>query len=203
MRKKIIVYDFDKTLTYKDTLFGFFYATIKNRLFGFPKLTIYIGSMIFAKFKIISNNRLKKIGIELFLKGKSSHDISLLSQKYARLIPFNKLYERFDVDNKNRYFIVSASFQEYLYPLFSKDVHIIGSVLSYDGDKVSGLKFNCYKEKKVLALKKIGIEEIDLLYTDSYSDVALAKISKKIVIVDGDKLIEVGNIDEFKRYFNR
>ncbi len=203
MTEKIIVYDFDKTLTYKDTLFGFFYASIKNPLLDFPKLTIYIGSMVLAKFKVISNSLLKEIGVELFLKGKSSHDITLLSQKYARLIPFNNLYETLHVDSQNDYFIISASFEEYLYPLFSKDVHIIGSVLSYDGDKVSGLKFNCYKEKKVLALKQRGIEEIDLLYTDSYSDLALAKISKKIVIVDGDKLIEVGNIDEFKRYFKR
>ncbi len=203
MRDSVIVYDFDKTLTYKDTLFGFFYSSVKNPLLLFPKLTIYMGSMVLAKFKVISNTRLKEIGIRVFLKGKSSHDISLLAQKYAKVIPFNKLYERFDVDPKNRYFIVSASFQEYLYPLFSKDVHVIGSVLSYEKDKVCGLEFNCYKEKKVLALKKIGIDQIDLLYTDSYSDVALAKISKKIVIVDGDKLIEVGNIDEFKRYFNR
>jgi len=50
----IVVYDFDKTLTYKDTLFGFFLEFSKNPL----KIVSYISLMILAKFGFISNDRI-------------------------------------------------------------------------------------------------------------------------------------------------
>ena len=73
--KKIVVYDFDKTLTYKDTLFGFFkFATKKNILYPY-KLSIYVLYMILTKSNFITNSKLKDIGIKLFL---TNLDINLL-----------------------------------------------------------------------------------------------------------------------------
>ena len=201
--RKVIVYDFDKTLTYKDTLFGFFYASLNNGLFSFPKLTIYIGSMILTKFHVISNQRLKEIGVAFFLKGLNKKALEKLVDRYKELIPFNRVYNELSFEKENKYFIVSASFEEYLCVLFPHEVKVIGSRLSYKNGVVQGLAFNCYQEAKVEALRNNGIKTIDVLYTDSFSDEALAKIAKKIVIVSGDKEIEVYNIDEFKRYFNR
>jgi len=62
--KEIIVYDFDKTLTYKDTLYGFFKAVANRDIFYFPKLFIYISFMVFAKLGLISNTTLKEYGIK-------------------------------------------------------------------------------------------------------------------------------------------
>ena len=66
----IIVFDFDKTLTFKDTLFGFYKIVNKNSsIFLIKRLLLLIGAFLY-KFKIIDNDSLKSFGIFLFLKGK-------------------------------------------------------------------------------------------------------------------------------------
>lgn len=47
------------------------------------------------------------------------------------------------------------------------------------------------------------IERIDILYTDSYSDHAFAKIANRTIIANGNNQTICDNIDKFKRYFNK
>ena len=64
--KRIVVFDFDKTLTYKDTLLGFFTTVGRERAFFLPKLMFYLFSMVQAKTGLISNTTLKERGVALF-----------------------------------------------------------------------------------------------------------------------------------------
>jgi len=193
----IVVYDFDKTLTYKDTLFGFFLEFSKNPF----KIFFYFCLMVCAKLKLISNDILKRWGVKLFLKGVSKDTIEKKAHIYAKKIKTNSLYK--EIDLKDRVFIVSASFQEYLKPLFSKDVSIIASRLDYADGKVVGLLFNCYGKNKIDALQKEGIFKIDLFFTDSYSDKPLALLTKKIVIVKDDTKTMCNTLKEFENYFKK
>ena len=68
---------------------------------------------------------------------------------------------------------------------------------------ISEFSFNCYSTNKNYILQKNGVNSIRTLYTDSYSDVSLARISKQIVIVNNDKLIKCKDINEFNLYFNK
>ena len=201
--KRVVVFDFDKTLTYKDTLLGFFTTVGRERAFFLPKLMFYLFSMVQAKTGLISNTTLKERGVALFLKNLSAETVAKYAHEYGKKIVFNKLYRRLDFDEKSLYVVVSASFEEYLKPLFPDFVEVIGSRLAYENSCVSALKFNCYEKEKVKALSEKGIESIDLLYTDSFSDYALAKIAKKIVIVEKDKLTECKSIEAFREYFQR
>jgi hypothetical protein len=201
--KKIIVYDFDKTLTMHDTLFGFFRHASKKSIKYYAKLPIYIYWMILSKFGLVSNTKLKEIGVAFFLQNLSKETLMLKAKTYKQKIVFNNLYNDLEFKSDAQYFIVSASFEEYLQPLFSENVTIIGSKLKYKQDQISGLLFNCYKDVKKEVLEKLGISQIDLFYTDSYSDLALVTMSRKTIIVDKDKLIECDGVEAFKRNFGR
>ncbi len=203
MSKSVVVYDFDKTLTYSDTLLGFFSYVGKRRRLFLPKLTVYLFSMVAAKIGWISNTKLKERGVALFLKGVTVAELEKYAQEYSRTIVPNRLYHELTSHEAQECvcIVVSASFEAYLKPLFEEPVRVVGSSLRYREGCVDGLAFNCYREDKVKALHEAGIFKIDRLYTDSMSDYALAKIAEKIVIVDGDTLTECADITEFEEYF--
>ncbi len=201
--KKVIVYDFDKTLTYKDTLVGFFLYSAKKDI-SYPfKVIIYLLGMILSKLQIIKNTQLKTLGIKLFLSKLEQKTLLRKYSTYKNKIKFNKIYKTMTFTEENDYFVVSASFEEYLSAMFPKNVNIIASKMEYVDGVPVGIKINCYKENKILALNQWGIKTIDILYTDSYSDYTLAKISEKIIIINGDKETVCHDIDEFKRYFQK
>lgn len=203
MDNKVVVFDFDKTLTYNDTLFGFFLtATEKNIIYPI-KVFLYIFSMILAKLKVLSNKNMKRIGIELFLKGIDKVKFQSLSLDYSKKIKLNKLYHNFDFTSNNEIYIVSSSFTNYLTPLFPKNITVLGSEFIFKEEKILGLSFNCYESFKANILLKKGITKIDILYTDSYSDYSLACISEKIIIVNGDNTYECKNIEKFNSYFGK
>ena len=203
MENKIIVFDFDKTLTYHDTLFGFFMLCCrKNFLFPF-KVSIYFLLMTLAKLNLISNSKLKKSGVYLFLQGKDVKSIDKLSKIYSKRIKFNKLFNQYNFKKEKKVYIISASFDVYLRKIFPDNVIVIGSQIEYSSGVVIGLKYNCFKDEKINALSKKGVKKIDEFYTDSYSDFSLAKISKKIIIVNRDKLFDCKDIYEFNRYFKK
>jgi phosphoserine phosphatase len=155
--------------------------------------------MILTKFKLISNDALKEGGVKLFLKGKSKDEVERVAKNYAKTIKTNKVYK--EMSFEDRVLIVSASFEEYLKPLFPKNVEIVASKLKYKDNKVEGVLFNCYSKKKIDALKQKSVEEIDRFYTDSYSDKPLAKISKEIVLVRGDNQTICHSLKEFEEFF--
>jgi len=181
----MVVFDFDKTLTFKDTLIGFYKITNKSNLSYYIKRVLLIMSAICYKLKIISNNRLKKIGLGLFLKGKDKSYIDEKAKMYAASIKLNEIYYKdyLKYPIKDR-MIVSASFIEYLKPLFPNEKLLASSLLYSKSEIVIGLQDNMYADKKRVALFENGIKHIDLLYTDSYSDKALMEISDKVFLIN-------------------
>lgn len=201
--KKIIVYDFDKTLTYRDTLFDFFrFASDKNIYYPF-KVIVYFISMVLTKFNLLSNKTLKSIGVALFLKGLEKKIFINRCENYYLSIEFNQLYKKLSFAKDVNYYIVSASFEDYLIPIFPSFVKILGSTIEYKNGRVERMGRNCYKIKKVDYLKEIGVERIDTLFTDSFSDYPLATISDNIMVVTGDAQKHCRDINEFKKGFNR
>ena len=54
-----------------------------------------------------------------------------------------------------------------------------------------------FSKEKILALNNLNINYIDVFYTDSISDLPLAKLSKKIILIKNDKMIACNNIEDF------
>ena len=199
--EKVIVFDFDKTLTYKDTLFDFFCFVTNKNLTYWLRVLFFIFAIILTKIGVITNYNLKQFGIFIFLKGISESDLFLKSKQYSKKIILNKLYHNFDFESRKKIYIITASFVDYIIPLFPKNIKIFGSKFLFKKNKIYALDFNCFKSNKKEILIRNGIKEIDVFYTDSLNDISLAKFSKKIIIVNGDNLHECKNIEEFKSYF--
>ena len=186
-----IVFDFDKTLTDRDTLFGFYKLTNKPGFSYFIKRVLLLIAAICFKFKIISNNRLKKIGVSLFLKGKDKSFIDEKGRLYASSINLNKIYynDYLQYSIRDR-MVISASLIEYLKHKFPNEKIFASSLKYSESKKVIGLEENLYAEQKRKFIEQKGIERIDILYTDSYSDKALMEISNKIFLINkGIKII--------------
>lgn len=177
----LVVFDFDKTLTKKDTLLGFYrfcnpywYRFIKDFFFFFFSFLHFI--------KVIDNNKLKKIGISLYLKGKKKENLNILGEKYSKTIVFNDVYQSVFLAKYPNAVIASASFEEYLRPIFINN-KLIASRLEYRDATVIGLKENAYAIHKKDILIREGIKEIDIFYTDSKSDLPVCQISKTTIWV--------------------
>lgn len=203
--KKTVVFDFDKTLTKHDTLLSFFCFNEKKTLLFFLKFCLYFLCMVLAKLGIIHNTRLKKIGVYLFLRYAHSDHINYKCQEFGKsdYVNYNKFYRSLVFDSNINYYVLTASFEEYVKPIFPSFVEVIGSKIKKDRKDQIMLDFNCFGKNKLAALFMRGIEHIDEFYTDSYDDLFVAEISNKITIVDGDDLVRCSNIYEFKSYFNK
>lgn len=186
----MIVFDFDKTLTNYDTLFGFYRAANKRNIFFQLKRFLLLGAAVGSKLGLLSNHQLKKFGVYLFLKGKTQKEIEKAAKNYASKIKLNKIYSTdFISCPKQKRIIISASFEEYLKELIPGE-NIIGSRLAIYQKKVVGLERNMYGKEKPLALRQINVEKIACLYTDSYSDKPLMDMADQIYYVEnGNKRI--------------
>jgi phosphoserine phosphatase len=181
-----VVFDFDKTLTDTDTLWGFYREVDGNSPVFALKRSLLLLSAFLYKARVINNTQLKRVGVRLFLKGKSRDYLSERAVGYARKIQLNDIYtNHFLATPKEKRWIVSASFELYLQTLFPEE-KVVGSSLRFNNEKVSGLEENMYGEKKRYALEERGIDKIECLFTDSYSDRPLMNIAKETnIIKDG------------------
>jgi phosphoserine phosphatase len=204
MHKKIIVFDFDKTLTYEDTLLEFYiYCSKKNIKFPL-KILIYFFLMIFFKLKLVSNDYLKLKGFNVFLRGLKVSYLEDKAKKFASRIKFNELYKSYNFNIKDkRIVIISASYELYLKYIFSNNVEILGTTFNSDNGIAKEFNFNCYSTNKIFILNKNGIININTFYTDSYSDKSVAEISNEVIIVNKNKLIKCKSINEFDLYFKK
>ena len=204
IKTNIVVFDFDKTLTYNDTLFNFYCYVSKKNIHYPLRVILYIIYMILFKCKIISNDYLKLMGFNLFLRGLRAEYLDIMGKKFISKINFNNLFKSYNFNTKNKKFIVvSASYEIYLKYIFPKKIDVYGSQFKYKNGFASEFLFNCYSSNKKFILNKNGINSIETLYTDSYSDKSLATISKKIIIVDKDTITKCDNINEFNLYFKK
>jgi phosphoserine phosphatase len=195
----IAVFDFDKTLTKKDTLFGFYQVCAKKTVFKKILLVIYFGFMIVHKIRFISNDNLKRIGIILFLKGHSEKSIRLWAIEYSRKIEMKQISMKAFEKYKDPY-IVSASFKEYISQIFPNSKIFASEILFDENRRVKGLKSNCFHKEKIKILKDYGILKIDDFYTDSIDDLPLAEISRQIYLVKKNKIIDCEDLNEFIRF---
>lgn len=182
------LFDFDKTLTFKDTLFGF-YEICNDGKISFFKKAIYFTASLLNYTNLISNTTFKKIGVKLFLVGKNKSEIESYSTQYSKNILLNEVYFNEFKKCKNK-IIITASFENYVKKIFDNDdsVIIYGSTLIYDQNlKVLGLKNNLYGFNKKKYLINEGYKCFNSFYTDSMSDKYLFSMSKNIYIVNNGK----------------
>lgn len=185
-------------------MLGFFFYCGKNKRFFVLRKLFYIFFLFLRKLKLISNLKLKNQGLKIFVSGFKEIYLKQLSQEYSKKIALKKsTLKKLESYNPNKWnvYIITASFINYVEPLFPKH-KVIGSELKFTKKKI-GLKSHCYKEEKVNELKKLGINKIDVLFTDSLNDLPLAELAQEINLVMGNVIIPSNNVENFIEAFEQ
>lgn len=176
--KRYALFDFDGTITCKDTLFDFILYNYGN--WGLIKcLLLNACNLACYALKLRSNERAKEKFLSTIIKGKENAAFEQMCQEYSRkripqiikrqtmaLIDFHK-------NNGDILYIVSASPEDWIKPWamengFSK---VIATELKRKEGSITGefSSNNCHGEEKVNRLKKI-ITQRENAYIFAYGD---------------------------------
>jgi phosphatidylglycerophosphatase C len=187
-RPVIAIFDFDGTLTHKDSflpflqwIYGKFYW-----LHLIPYTLILIGYL----FNLISNHRIKEILLSHFLKNYTEEEIKFLAHDYALLaIPElinHQALERlvWHQQQGHQIIIVSANLKLFITP-WAKSLgveQVIATELLFDNGLFTGKIQGrcCYGAEKVTQLRQVlgDLEDYDLhVYGDSQGDQEMLEIA--------------------------
>tara|TARA_B100001057_G_scaffold500726_1_gene617403 strand:- start:139 stop:711 length:573 start_codon:yes stop_codon:yes gene_type:complete len=184
----IKVYDFDKTLTYKDTTMMFLFYCCNNFKKSYVKKLWIVIYAVLHKLRVLDNNLFKSLSYGVVFKEKKKKEIVNISKAFVadNSHIFNTLGRQVMVNKEDQGYIVTASPELYVKIYFSHMI-VVGTTFSFDRDETfNGLKMNCYGKNKVIALNKIGVSKVDEFFTDSFSDMPVMNISKSVFLVKGD-----------------
>ena len=188
MKEKMVinVYDFDKTIYDGDSTIDFYFFCIsKNPALVFlVPLTIFY--FVLYKLRIIKKLKFKEKFFVLFLK--YIQDIDILIEMFWKK-NIIKIKQWFINDNLKNKIIISAS-PEFLLHHIINDINVI-DIIASKVDKKTGKfeSFNCYGEEKINRLnEKYSNYIIDNFFSDSLSDIYLAKIANNSFLVKKNRL---------------
>ena len=190
MNRKLYLFDFDGTISSKDSFSHFFVKT-----FGKKKIALkLIANFHKIFFTVVTNkekSKVKELIISLFLKGKTKQEIESLGKEYSnsfinQIIRTKALDYISNLNEKNNIYIVSASLSFWL-SNFAKNigVNLISTELAYENNIFTG-KFkgeNCKGKEKVNRIKKeISLNEYTKIisFGDSKGDREMFAISTEV-----------------------
>ena len=152
--KKIVVFDFDGTLTTKDTLIEFIRYACGTRAFLFGFLW-YAPLLVLMKLHLYPNYKAKEKVFSYFFKGMSLETFETLCQRFARdnrhlLRPQGiQTLQQAQADGAE-VLVVSASIDNWVQPFFPK-TKVLGTQVEVKDGHLTGLFLtkNCYGQEKV------------------------------------------------------
>ena len=169
MKRKLYLFDFDGTLTKKDTLFDFLKFSF-SKAYSINYL-LFIPLFVFSKLKIIDTGKVKEMFISKFMKGLSSSEIKHLAQMYFEQNHKSLIHSKADqyikeINNYNDKFIVSASLDCWIQPFADYyGMGLIATKAEFDDQGLFTGKFasnNCNNQEKKYRIER----EIDLTFYD-------------------------------------
>jgi phosphatidylglycerophosphatase C len=189
MKKKIIaLFDFDGTITEKDTMIEFiifsfgYFKFVSGLILLSPVLMVY-------KLSLISNFKAKQILLSYFFKGMHIIKFNQLAEDYCsskiEKIIKNKAMKRIMWHKKNGHLIVvvTASILNWIKPWCDKNqIEIIATELEVKNSIITGLLStkNCYGKEKVSRIKqKFELSSFNTIYAygDSKGDKEMLDIA--------------------------
>ena len=160
----VAAFDFDGTITTKDTLPQFIKHCFGNSRFFFGMFMLSPILLLF-KLKVIRNDLAKQILFSYYFKGMKKQKFLLhcdsFKDKIDGILSPNAL-EKIDFHySENHYLvIVSASIEDWIKPWVQKNNkfdYVIGTKIAFDSNnKITGrfLSKNCYGKQKAVRLKE-------------------------------------------------
>ena len=188
---KLYAFDFDGTITTKDTFIAFI-RFVKGDLSTFLGLLLYAPILIMMKLKLYPNWKAKQQLFTYFFKGMNMKEFKLKCNEFARhnktlIRPLALIEIQKALKEGEKVIIITASIDMWVRPFFSeldKDIRIIGTKIEEKEGKVTGhfITRNCYGAEKVNRLKEImpNRNSYELIsYGDSRGDKELLEYADK------------------------
>ena len=185
--EKIIVYDFDGTIYDGDSTIDFYKFCIKND----KKLLKYLPKQIYAYLMYACKLRSKEYFKEkFFLFLKNINDVNELVEEFWKENAKN-IKKWYNIKNHNNDVIISASPEFLLRPICDKlGVKLLIATI-VDEKNGQFLSKNCKGNEKVRRLNEtIKNYKIQDFYSDSKTDIYLAKLAVKSYFVNKNKITE-------------
>lgn len=152
--KQVYAFDFDGTLTTKDTLIAFIRFAKGTMAFGCG-FARYAHLLVLMKLGLYPNWKAKQKVFTHFFKGMKLEDFNALCQAFSAsskhlLRPAGIKAIQQAQDEGSEVLIVSASIDNWVQPFFS-DVKVLGTQIEVMDGKLTGrfLTKNCYGQEKV------------------------------------------------------
>ena len=174
MKEQIYIYDFDGTLTRRDSFLDFIRYTCGSRSL-YCGLLLFSPLLILMKLRLYANGRAKERLFTHFFQGMSIRVFDDLCAKYGLsradlLLDAARKAVNEVASNGYRIFIVSASVDRWVLPFFRDvpNVTVIGTQIEVDNGLVTG-RFstpNCYGAEKVRRIQAL------LPYREQYKLIA-------------------------------
>lgn len=188
--KKIDVFDFDGTIYEKDSSIQFFIFCLGKNVRFIKYIPKIVWCFILYYLRIIDKKTLKEKYFR-FLKDLKNVD-SVVDLFWKE----NMKYIRYDIlkPSNNEKVVISAS-PEFLLTKVCSELNV-KTLIATSVDKNTGkfMSSNCYGEEKVNMLNKTFKNyKIDRFYSDSLSDMPLAKLASRpfLITKDGIKNWEI------------
>lgn len=171
---KIYVFDFDGTLTTRDTLLAFIrFARGTAWLLGC--LALLLPRLVLMKLGLVDNGRTKERLFAMCFKGMATADFDGLCRRFAdtvgRSIRRQETWGVMEgaVAEGTHVYVVSASVDNWVAPFFPEAVTVVGTRIESSDGKLTGrfLTPNCYGAEKVRRLKAT-VPSLDNVRTHYY-----------------------------------
>lgn len=169
------MFDFDKTLTYNDSLTQLFLWRMRGwRIIFMP---LYFTFKVSSKIGVISIKREKELSIKVLF----SNDYLTFDSQCRLFAPKIKLTPCFsllqeEINKGSQVIILSASPSNYLHHIFTNVTIVATTFCVNDQSEIIAIQQHPYGEEKLRCLLNIGVSHIDTMYYDSKSDEALIPI---------------------------
>ncbi len=188
MKKQIAFFDFDGTITTKDTLLEFIKFCKGKRAFytGFLMNAPYL---LAFKAKIISNQKAKERILDYFFRDTTSAQFTAYCKDFALRVLPGLIREKAKEEIKTlqskgfEVIVVTASAEDWVRPWTEEmQIGLIGTKLQLVKDKLTGKiqDINCHGDEKVKRIKaqyKLEDYEVIYAYGDTSGDHAMLKIA--------------------------
>jgi len=170
---KIAFFDFDGTITKKDSTIKFIRYLVGDIKF-FLGVFLLLPFIVLYKVKIISNNAIKQIIITYFFKGKDIIEFQKKSEYFSlneidpiiRKKALDKIF--WHKENGHTIVIVSASIDLWLKPWCEKNnIMLISTMLEIKDKTITGKTFkkNCHGPEKVKRIQELyDLSEYKYIY---------------------------------------
>lgn len=206
MKKAVALFDIDKTIIMKDSMFLFLLFGMKKRPSSVLTFFPLIFFTILFKLKLLSVEKVKEFyfyNIKHFTEEDLSDFFNLVVKKYMSQKAIDEMQQK----KEQGYYILLVSASPYAYLHFFKQFPFVDDVIGTNLicqnnkylNKVDGK--NCKGEEKVTRIKKhllnIDLEvdyEYSCAYSDSLSDLPMMSLVKnRYLIKPKNKYIKKGN----------